>query len=293
MKVRPGYTLLEVLLALSIGLLLVAALYIALDVQFRHMESGRNAVAEGQLARGVFSRMAADVRPCLASLPSGALTNPTTSSGAGGGTASPSSSPAGSSPTGSSPAGSSPTASKSGTGTGTASSTSSSSSQTNTSTPGQFNLGIVGSENQMVLYTTALPRYTQATASVSSGVGDYRRIAYGLLPGGGLTRQEFHAPVANGSSPSEQAPLEVLAPEVFDLHFRYFDATSSQWLSSWDGTTGGPPFAVEIVISLRPMPESQSRASASRPNTYRTVVAIPAAGIPQALVDGTSTGGSP
>jgi prepilin-type N-terminal cleavage/methylation domain-containing protein len=283
MKVRRGYTLLEVLLALSIGLLLVAALYIALDVQFRHMESGRNAVAEGQLARGVFGRMAADVRPCLASLPSGALTNPTTSSGSGGGTPSSSSSPTGSSPTGS----------KSGTGTGTASSASSSSSQTNSSTPGQFNLGIVGSENQMVLYTTALPRYTQATASAYSGVGDYRRITYGLLPGGGLTRQEFHAPVLNGASPSEQAPLEVLAPEVFDLHFRYFDATSSQWLTSWDGTTGGPPFAVEIVISVRLMPESQSKGSASRPSTYRTVVAIPAAGIPQAVVDGTSTGGSP
>jgi prepilin-type N-terminal cleavage/methylation domain-containing protein len=286
MKPRAGYTLLEVILALSIGLLLVAALYIALDIQFRHMESGRNAVGEGQLARGVFGRMAADVRPCLASLPSGALTNPTSSSGSGGGTSSPSSSPSSSSPTGS----------KSGTGTGsTSSSSSSSSSQSSSSTPGQFNLGIEGSENQIVLYTTALPRYNQATASVQSGAGDYRRIIYALAPGGGLTRQEFRAPVLNGSSPSEQAPVEVLAPEVVDLHFRYFDPTSGQWLSSWDGTTGGPPFAVEIVIALRPFAEMQAKGSAPRPiSSYRTVVAIASASIPQAVVDGTATsmGGS-
>jgi prepilin-type N-terminal cleavage/methylation domain-containing protein len=274
MKPRAGYTLLEVILALAIGLLLVAALYLALDIQFRHMESGRNAVGEGQLARGVFARMAADIRPCLASLPSGALTNPTATSSSGGGTSSPSSSPTGSSP---------------GTGTGSSSS-SSSSSQSSSNTPGQFNLGIEGGDTQMMLYTTTLPRYTQATAGVQSGAGDYRRIVYALVPGGGLTRQEFRAPVLNGSSPSEQAPAEVLAPEVVDLHFRYFDPTSGQWLTSWDGTTGGPPFAVEIVIALRPFAETQARGAALKPvGTYRTVVAIPSAGIPQAVVDGTAT----
>ena len=56
MTTRAGYTLLEVLLALAISLLLVAALYMALDVQFRYMQSGQNAVAEGQLARGLLKR---------------------------------------------------------------------------------------------------------------------------------------------------------------------------------------------------------------------------------------------
>src|SRR5438093_297614 len=38
---RSGYTLLEVLLALSIAVLLLGALYVAMDLQLRHADAGR------------------------------------------------------------------------------------------------------------------------------------------------------------------------------------------------------------------------------------------------------------
>ncbi len=66
---RPGYTLLEVILAIAIGLLIVAALYVALDVQIRYMHAGRNAVVEAQLARGLLTRITADIKLSMAMLP--------------------------------------------------------------------------------------------------------------------------------------------------------------------------------------------------------------------------------
>ena len=69
---RAGYTLLEVVLAVGIGLLLVAALYVALDVQLRYMQAGRQIVAEAQLARGVLNRIATDIRAQMAMLPTSA-----------------------------------------------------------------------------------------------------------------------------------------------------------------------------------------------------------------------------
>src|SRR5207249_7423270 len=41
---RRGFTLLEVLLAAAIGVLLLAALYIAMEVQLNHARAGREAV---------------------------------------------------------------------------------------------------------------------------------------------------------------------------------------------------------------------------------------------------------
>src|SRR5262249_10083630 len=82
---RPGYTLLEVILAIAIGLLIVAALYVALDVQIRYMHSGRNAVIEGQLARGLLTRITADIKLSMAMLPTDPTVTGAGSSGAAGG----------------------------------------------------------------------------------------------------------------------------------------------------------------------------------------------------------------
>ena len=78
------------------ALVLVAALYVAMDVEFRTMQGGRDVVMGGQLARGLFGRMTADVRESLALLPSMAAqqlkainaASGTSSSGTGGSTSS-------------------------------------------------------------------------------------------------------------------------------------------------------------------------------------------------------------
>src|SRR3989442_944271 len=93
--VRKGFTLLEVLLAAAIGVLPMAALYIAMQVQLDHAQAGRDAVEQSLLVRALLRRMSNDIAPSLGpALPN---TASGATSGAGG-----SSSPSGSNSTGSS-----------------------------------------------------------------------------------------------------------------------------------------------------------------------------------------------
>jgi hypothetical protein len=57
---RPAYTLLEVLLASAIAVLLMAALYVGMDVQLRAVQAGREKVNETALVRNLIARMGAD-----------------------------------------------------------------------------------------------------------------------------------------------------------------------------------------------------------------------------------------
>src|SRR5207249_2263863 len=94
---RRGFTLLEVLLAAAIGVLLLAALYIAMEVQLNHARAGREAVEHSLLARALLRRMSNDIAPSLgAPLPntaSGGATPSGTPTGTGtpGATATPTS----------------------------------------------------------------------------------------------------------------------------------------------------------------------------------------------------------
>src|SRR6266404_4003591 len=87
-KARAAFTLLEVLLASAIGVMLLAGLYVAVDVQLRQMHTGRRANEQTSLARGVLSKMAWDISGELAPALSTVVTNsaPTTSSSSSGST---------------------------------------------------------------------------------------------------------------------------------------------------------------------------------------------------------------
>jgi prepilin-type N-terminal cleavage/methylation domain-containing protein len=63
---RRGFTLLEVLLSAAIGVLLMAALYVAMNVQLDHAQAGREAVEQSLLVRAVLRRMSNDITPSLA-----------------------------------------------------------------------------------------------------------------------------------------------------------------------------------------------------------------------------------
>ena len=58
---RGGFTLLEVVLALTIGILLMSALYVAVDIQLRHAQAGREIVERSTLVRSLMTRIAADI----------------------------------------------------------------------------------------------------------------------------------------------------------------------------------------------------------------------------------------
>lgn len=236
---RAAYTLLEVLLAIGIGLLLIAALYVALDVQMRYMQAGRNAVAEAQLARGLLARVGADIRGHLARLPSvSSLASQVSNVQA----------------------------------SGTDTSAVTSSVGTN-----QFNYGVQGDETQLVLFVSGVTRFGRADLDSQYGVSDLRRIVYTLIPGTGLVRLESRVFSTDPSDMPDAVP-DVLAPEVLALQFRYYDGASGSWLTSWDGSASGPPLAIEINVGLQPPVDLiMPRVEATVPSYYRLVVTIPTA----------------
>ncbi len=58
---RLAYTLLEVVLASSIAVLLLGALYVAVDMQIRQAQAGRDVVLRAALSRTLFNRIASDI----------------------------------------------------------------------------------------------------------------------------------------------------------------------------------------------------------------------------------------
>lgn len=263
---RKGYTLLEVILAIAIGLLLIAALYVALEVQMRYMQTGRNAVAEGQLARGLLARMGADIRQHLGKHPASSAAATATA------TATTTTSTSATAPTTTGASGTDAAASGGGLGTT------------------QFNYGVQGDDTQLMLYVSAVPRFGQADLDNQNGTSDLRRIVYTLMPGTGLVRIESRMFAVDDSDMPDAFP-DVLAPEALALQFRYFDGSSGTWLTSWDGTASGPPLAIEITLGLQPPVDLITpRIETLEPTFYRAVVTIPTAVVDTSSTTGSTTG---
>src|SRR5947209_18191278 len=93
---RRAFTLLEVLLATAIGVLLLAGLYVAVDVQLGHAQIARDVVEESTLARALFARISSDIGqnlgPVLPAPPAGAAASPASTAAVNAGNSSSSSS---------------------------------------------------------------------------------------------------------------------------------------------------------------------------------------------------------
>ena len=63
--VRPAFTLLEVLLASALAVILMAALYVALDVQLKLADAGREAIEQATVSRAIVHRFETDLSGCL------------------------------------------------------------------------------------------------------------------------------------------------------------------------------------------------------------------------------------
>lgn len=59
---RPGFTLLEIVLALGLTVLLMAAVYSALDMHWRYTVAGHDEFEKNQLARALLQKLSRDVR---------------------------------------------------------------------------------------------------------------------------------------------------------------------------------------------------------------------------------------
>ena len=60
---RQAFTLLEIVLAVSVGLVLVIALYSALYVQFHHGKLAREIIDESSVVRSILAKITNDISP--------------------------------------------------------------------------------------------------------------------------------------------------------------------------------------------------------------------------------------
>jgi hypothetical protein len=291
---RPAYTLLEVLVASAVGVLLMGALYMAISVQLRHAQMGRDLLEQSLLSRALLTRIDTDIRLSLGPpLPAGS-----NSSGAGGSSAS--SGTAGTSGTSSTGSGGSANSNSSATSSATTASAGSG--------PVQFNLWVQGDTNWIMLYISRVPRELDPVTGADNadqplGLSDLRRVSYWLAGGAdsplGLARQEVTAVTSDQAMAdvppgiADEASM-VIAEEVKSLKFSYFDGNS--WQDTWDGTAAGPdgstplgpPLAIAITLGIA-SPSSGAGEPEQPLKLYRHVVPIVTANGATQLTTGGST----
>ncbi len=266
---RAGFTLFEVLLASAIALLLMAALYSAVNTALRGVQISREIVQQDTLVRAIVNRITLDLRSCLAPIAAQSLEE-----------------------------------------------TSSDAEDEEDATQmveglfpevTPFEAGVIGDASQLTLFLSRVPADAVATVTGDEEVetaspSDLRRVSYwlGTAGDGGLARQEevwlTATELSNSLEPDYSREAEsILASEVTDLYFEYFDGTS--WVTSWDGslpgpdgvTAQGPPLAIAVELTIT-LPDDAGEKTTS----VRHVIAIPAsAGTAGAATDGLGAGVAP
>lgn len=257
---RAAFTLLEVLLAISLSLVLLAALYSALKMHLTFAQRGPEQVRKTQMARAIVERIARDVRAVIP--PAAQTESPASAYGAS---------------TGSS-AGS------------TAGSTSSSTSTTNSTADGMTGsttgsstapvtdaystaCGVLGGSDWLQLYiANYLPNLDDVELAASSGAvaqtSNVVRVTYALTllttqPDSkgrtqrlALARSEVASIAAErldtaGDDSDMRATTAYLCDDLSVIQFQYWDDLTGMWLDSWGVDTPiAPPRAIKVFISL-------------------------------------------
>ncbi|HQR07786.1 MAG TPA: prepilin-type N-terminal cleavage/methylation domain-containing protein [Gemmatales bacterium] len=243
---RSGFTLVEVLAAIVIGAVLLAAVYSTLEIMLKSIRIGKEAVQSLQVIRGTAIRLQTDIRQNLSLL----MTAPSVQQAQ---------------------------ASASSSSTGTAAASGSSGSSEASVDPVQFNLGVQGDQNTLTIYGSQTPHYSRLDAeSPNSIFSDLRTITYFCDPTQGLMRQEM-VNVLGGTN-GDTSQQEAIASEVKSMQFQYFDPTNQSWVPQWDGTNNGPPAAIEVTMTVQ-MPDIPG-VPTRQPINHRLVIAIPTFGSP-------------
>lgn len=250
---RPGYTLLEILVASVIGLMLMAALYAAFTMVINDSSVGRDITAESNLSRGIINRVGLDLSSPVGMLPPKSGGDPSAGSNSTTSTASSMSTGA---------AGGTPTTS-SGTGT-TGTDPGSTAAATGSDIP--FQAGLIGGGDQLVVFLTRSPEYLRKRGVTPDPSvllpADLVKVTYYMHSSGrGLCRQERSWVTSDGvwntTDPDRSTEdADVIAPEVVAVAFEY--ASGSGYVGSWDGsaadasgaTNQGPPRAVKMTFTL-------------------------------------------
>jgi len=275
---RAGFTLLELVLAMGIGVLLLVGLYVTMNIMLGTMQLGRTVVQQSQVARGVLNRINSDISHNLGPISPYTVTALNNYQNGGAASTTTSGTTTASATTGTTGS------------TGTSSSTAATPAASGGLGPVNFNLMVQGTTDTMALYVSMLPRdITNGQDSNDPSViqaPDLRRIAYWVIDGQGLARQEIKAATAtdqlNAMPPdvTDSTTYSIIAPEVTNVQFAYFDG--SNWQDTWDGTQlssdgvspQGPPSAIAITLTVA---RGEGKDENANTQTYRHVVLIPAA----------------
>jgi prepilin-type N-terminal cleavage/methylation domain-containing protein len=296
---RRGFSLLEVLLSLSLSVVLITAIGVAVDQSWQLTAQGQTELQRQQVARAVLRIMERDLRSAMFAPPSQFADDDQDSSSS----ASTTNSAMGSSGSGS--------GSSSG---GSASSGSASSNTSSTVIGGAQQKAVLASrgirgDQSLIEIDAARPQKELAfalpvnAAIPSSRTSDFRTVEYLLAgPGqvpdplgrGGLVRREgdryavMTAETA-GHDASGDFSVSLLAPEIVGLQFRYFDGTT--WYAAWDSSSAGRlPRAVEVLVRFAP-PEPKratwlNAAVNQSTETVRLVIIVPSADpVPEEVVE--------
>jgi hypothetical protein len=279
-RCRKGFTLLEITLAASIGLVLLWGLYVAMDVQLSQAHVGRELIEHGKIARSLFRGITSDINSNLGAF------DPRMLPSSGSTEAPASAAPASATPT---PSTSDATAnSAAATDASAAATTPESSSEPATDGAVAFNVGVQGGSDWLMLTAGRVPRELamfQRDASKGQLASDLRRITYWVVEEGGLARHETTRVTASDlpATPDDiPDPFScVLAREVIAVTFEYFNG--SGWQSTWSGTDPGedgetpigPPAAIAVTLTIqRGQPNADGQLQSVN---YRHVVVIPSA----------------
>ena len=291
---RPAFSLLEMVLALAIGMVLLATLYMTLNIQITTTQAGRDTIEGGTKARFILARISSDIMGQLSAidprmLPANALTSYNNSSGNLSTTTTTSPSAGGASGAGASSS------------TGGSSSSSGASGSTTMQTPTPpvlFNIGIYGTTDTLRISTyrtqpTPPDAFTSNIDTSIPVVSDIRRITYWFATGNsesqGLARKDFAQAISDDidydpTSLTDQDKC-VIAKEVTSLKFQYLNFDALTWQDDWDGTLPGadgetpvgPPLAIKVTITLR-RGKTGSQPQVSDPTndpSFTQVIAFP------------------
>ncbi|MBX7165148.1 MAG: prepilin-type N-terminal cleavage/methylation domain-containing protein [Pirellulales bacterium] len=240
---RPrAFTLIELLLAMVLSTVVLAGLWTAMRVHVRMFQGGHREVEEAQLARALFHRIASDLRGTIAPLA----------------TASPASSSSSAAPSG-------PARLR-----GTARWLQCEVESADTRVSPQIVTYYVRDEQM------ATGRATSGGEPSADDLGLVRRelsatyrdqLAAQGRRGGAQTAAASNdlppsLPVRQSEETEGPSPEVLLAPEVRQLEFRYFDGAS--WHDQWDSVAeGGLPSLVAVAIALEPPPAKASSVAAT------------------------------
>jgi prepilin-type N-terminal cleavage/methylation domain-containing protein len=293
-KVAPaGFTLLEVLIAMAVSLLLLGAVYSALDLHWKYSTAGRDEVERAQLVRAIFQRMELDIRSVVYPPPTASDASQMAAGGSStGSTAGSATGPA----AGASGAGTAGTASTAST-AGTASTADGSTTTTpadSTEAITQTTVGVIGDSQTLMLHVSRPSRHLEYATlfdeqSVAARSSDLLSVAYFVATSGGsglqglvgsrlgggatgtargLARLEGDRLMMNladeqGNLDALASQTELLAPEVTAVQFLYYDG--AEWLTDWDSTAlGGLPRAIRVEMLVQQQ-------------VYSLVIAVPLA----------------